>query len=223
MADDELIAFEAVLLAEMGAGESVGAIPLGTLQSLCPEAFPLSATLRELLLKNPCLAIDHELMRFVFNISAVSNAYFLEKPEDNWKDDPFYHALSAFDNKDVTGYLKVEDTYMRALAKLERFELLAAEVNEVARQIQSCFLTSGKHFAYPQWEPIRDTHQILIFRSVKSMLLLPLAQYEKPSLNLLLWWRRRRVQKISREVLKRLNEVMETHHPHLMVGSKQNA
>lgn len=223
MADDDIIAFEAVLLTEMGAGESMGTVPLTTLQSLYPEAFPLSETLRELLLKNPCLTIDHELMRFVFNISAVNNSYLIEKPEDDWKNDPFYHALSAFNNKDVFGYLKVEDTYMRALAKLERFELLAAEVNEVTRQIQSCFLTSGKHFPYPQWEPIRDAHLILIFRSVKSMLLLPLAAYEKPTLNLLLWWRRRKVQKISREVLQRLNAVMETHHPHLMVGSRQDA
>lgn len=223
MATDEIIEFEAVLLSEMGAGESVDTLPLITLQSLYPEAFPLSPNLRSLLLKNRCLTIDHELMRFIFNISAVNNSYFIDKPEDDWQNDPFYHALTAFNHKDLSNYLTLEDTYMRALAKLEKFELLAAELNEVTRQIQSCFLTAGKHFPYPQWEPIRDAHMMLIFKSVKTMLLLPLAEYEKPSFNVLLRWRRRKVYKTSREVLKELNEVMETNHPHLMVGSKQNA
>lgn len=224
MSDEELTKLEIVLLTDMGAAEALGVMPVSTLKVLYPEAFPLSDELRSLLLKNECLTVNAELTRFVYGISAVYNDAQKNNASDIWEDDPFFQAFSGLNIKHVKTYLRLDNTAIRDLARLEQLGLLSAEFNETIKLIVNCFPSSGRHLSSPKWNPVRDNQVSLIYTFLVALFLLSFAEYEKSSFtDIRLKWCRRGIREPSEEAIRLLNQTIATHYPHLIHNRVQDS
>lgn len=119
---DLLLSPERTRLVEMGAGDIVDSLPVLTMQTLFPDAFPLDPDFRAVLLSVENIHDKEMLLRLIFalaflpqNMSNQNGGLVVEE----WEKDPFFRILVRLNRKSCKLYVQRNSYALRQKVKRE--------------------------------------------------------------------------------------------------------